>query len=301
MKTSFYSHGKLLITGEYAVLDGAKALAVPTKFGQSLTVSETDSDCLIWKSYDVDQHCWFSSKFALKSLTLISEKTLEGNILEQLLQLTQKINPSFLKHSKGVEVETHLEFSRKWGLGTSSTLLNNIAQWAKIDPYQLLKNRFSGSGYDIACAQSKQPIVYQIQKGVPKINPVSFDPSFKENLFFIYLNKKQNSQSAILEYHKKKTDKQKFTTQINRLSSQFITSSSLSEFQRLIHSHESLIGELTNQIPIQQRLFSGFSGAIKSLGAWGGDFILAAGNKDLTRNYFEAKGYKTILSFSEMI
>ena len=27
----FYSHGKLLITGEYAVLDGAKAIALPTK------------------------------------------------------------------------------------------------------------------------------------------------------------------------------------------------------------------------------------------------------------------------------
>ena len=31
---TFYSNGKLLITGEYVVLDGAKALALPTKFGQ---------------------------------------------------------------------------------------------------------------------------------------------------------------------------------------------------------------------------------------------------------------------------
>ena len=37
---TFYSNGKLLITGEYVVLDGAKALALPTKFGQSLVVKQ---------------------------------------------------------------------------------------------------------------------------------------------------------------------------------------------------------------------------------------------------------------------
>jgi hypothetical protein len=30
-KKKFYSNGKLLITGEYLVLDGAKAFALPTK------------------------------------------------------------------------------------------------------------------------------------------------------------------------------------------------------------------------------------------------------------------------------
>ena len=38
--SQFYSHGKLLITGEYLVLDGAKALAVPTVFGQDLSVKK---------------------------------------------------------------------------------------------------------------------------------------------------------------------------------------------------------------------------------------------------------------------
>ncbi|MEQ3661167.1 MAG: GHMP kinase, partial [Flavobacterium sp.] len=38
MKQTYYSNGKLLLTGEYVVLDGAKALAVPTKFGQSLSI-----------------------------------------------------------------------------------------------------------------------------------------------------------------------------------------------------------------------------------------------------------------------
>ena len=38
----FYSHGKLLLTGEYVVLDGAKALAIPTNKGQYLTVKPID-------------------------------------------------------------------------------------------------------------------------------------------------------------------------------------------------------------------------------------------------------------------
>ena len=42
MEKTFYSNGKLLITGEYLVLDGAKALALPTKYGQYLTVEFLD-------------------------------------------------------------------------------------------------------------------------------------------------------------------------------------------------------------------------------------------------------------------
>jgi hypothetical protein len=38
MQKTFYSNGKLLITGEYLILDGAKGLALPTKMGQNLSV-----------------------------------------------------------------------------------------------------------------------------------------------------------------------------------------------------------------------------------------------------------------------
>jgi len=37
---SFYGNGKLLLSAEYFVLDGAVALALPTKLGQSLHVQE---------------------------------------------------------------------------------------------------------------------------------------------------------------------------------------------------------------------------------------------------------------------
>jgi mevalonate kinase len=54
MKQTFYSNGKLLITGEYLVLDGAKAFALPTKFGQSLIIEEGSNKAIQWISYDHD-------------------------------------------------------------------------------------------------------------------------------------------------------------------------------------------------------------------------------------------------------
>ena len=45
--------------------------------------------------------------------------------------------------------------------------------------------------------------------------------------------------------------------------------------------------------------FKDFKGEIKSLGAWGGDFILASG--DDSPSYFKSKGYKTIIKFDDMV
>ena len=56
---TFYSNGKLLITGEYVVLDGAKALALPTKFGQSLVVKSGQNHQIKWTSFDSDKSIWF--------------------------------------------------------------------------------------------------------------------------------------------------------------------------------------------------------------------------------------------------
>jgi mevalonate kinase len=59
MKQTFYSNGKLLITGEYLVLDGAKAFAF--KFGQSLIIEEGSNKEIQWVSYDHDGSVWFEN------------------------------------------------------------------------------------------------------------------------------------------------------------------------------------------------------------------------------------------------
>ena len=51
---------------------------------------------------------------------------------------------------------------------------------------------------------------------------------------------------------------------------------------------------------VKERFFPDFKGVIKSLGAWGGDFVMVISKENPTA-YFEEKGFKTILSYSEMI
>jgi hypothetical protein len=48
-----------------------------------------------------------------------------------------KLNPDFITNSNGYNITTELG-SKSWGLGTSSTLINNT-QWLQIDAFTLLK------------------------------------------------------------------------------------------------------------------------------------------------------------------
>jgi len=303
MTKQFYSNGKLLLTGEYAVLDGALSLAVPTIFGQSLKISEIDSPQIVWQSFDEKGTIWFEATFALETLLSENVKPSKDHVaftLKKILKEAKRINPDFLKGKKGYKVETLLSFPRDWGLGSSSTLINNIAQWAKVDAFHLLWNAFSGSGYDIACAQHDTPILYCLKNGKPMVEPIDFNPPFTNNLYFIHLDKKQNSREGIARYRKMEFDSQKLICRISEITENVISCSSLSDFEKLLAEHEQLISN-TLQLPtLKDSLFSNYEGAIKSLGAWGGDFIMATGNED-TPKYFEEKGYKIVLPYSKMI
>ena len=301
MEREFYSNGKLLITGEYAVLDGAKAWAIPTKYGQSLIVIETESKKIEWTSLDEKDKVWFEAIYDLKSMTGISSTNSEiSTTLLEILIEAQKLNSHFLTDGMGYGIETKLTFPKDWGLGSSSTLINNIAQWANINPYQLLENTFGGSGYDIACAQHNAPILYQLAKGNPRVEKVNFNPDFKDKLFFIYLNKKQNSRDAIKKYYGEIIDRKELSKTINQITSRMITTTSLDDFESLMTWHENVISDALKTPTIKTKFFSDYPRAIKSLGAWGGDFILATGDEN-SMAYFKQKGYSTIIPYSEMI
>ena len=301
MEREFYSNGKLLITGEYAVLDGAKAWAIPTKYGQSLTVLKTESKKIEWRSLDDKDLVWFEAIYDLESTTEISSSNSEisKNLVEIFIE-AQKLNPRFLTGGLGYAIESKLTFPRDWGLGSSSTLINNIAQWANINPYQLLENTFRGSGYDIACAQHNAPILYQLAKGNPRVEEVNFNPDFKDQLFFIYLNKKQNSRDAIKKYYSEIIDRKELSKTVSQITSRMITTTALDDFELLMTLHENVISDALKTPTIKTKLFSNYPRAIKSLGAWGGDFILVTGDKS-SMAYFKQKGYSTIIPYSEMI
>ena len=299
---TFYSHGKLLLTGEYVVLDGALSLAIPTKYGQSLVVEPIEEPKLVWKSFDENKNVWFKNEFEIrhiKDLIQIHEDKISERLI-QILNAAKNLNPEFLKNKHGFKVGTHLEFPKSWGLGTSSTLINNIAQWANVDAYKLLEKTFGGSGYDIACAQYDAPISYQIKNKKPIVNLIHFDPSFKDQLYFVYLNKKQNSRDGIKHYNENKENAQSAIEAISKITLKMINSKTLEHFESLIVQHEAIISKITKQKTIKDRLFSDLEGAIKSLGAWGGDFILVSSIINPT-DYFIDKGFKTVIPFKDMI
>ena len=301
MESKFYSNGKLLLSGEYAILDGALGLAIPTKYGQSLNVTTTNSGFLEWTSFDKNKSIWFQGIFDLKNFSC--RTSLDSNIentLTRLLQQAHEQNPSFLVNSSGIQVETQLGFPRNWGLGSSSTLINNIAQWAQVDAYRLLWNAFGGSGYDIACAQSDQPILYQLKHGLPVVDKISFSPYFKENLYFVYLNKKQSSKQAIANYRKKQFDTDALVSEISKITEEMIAAQNLSAFEVLLVEHERILSKVLEIPPIKSQLFSDYPGAIKSLGAWGGDFVLVTAEEN-PENYFGRKGFNTAIPFSNMV
>ncbi|EDP98260.1 GYDIA family GHMP kinase [Kordia algicida OT-1] len=298
---NFYSNGKLLITGEYVVLDGAKALATPTKYGQSLTVKPINVPELIWKSFDYRDIIWYQRAFQLSSFNAVASRADDvSQTLHNLLVEAKRLNPEFLSGNTGFEVQTTLSFPQDWGLGSSSTLINNIALWANVSPYTLLWNAFKGSGYDIACAKHNASIVYEVHQQQPKVTEVDFSPTFSNQLYFVHLNKKQNSRNAIENYNTRKGTIANEIKVINAITSEITTSKSLVDFELLLKEHEQIIGGIIQEKPVQERLFADYFGQTKSLGAWGGDFILATGNDD-TKGYFEAKGYETVIPFHKMI
>ena len=303
MRQTFYSNGKLLLTGEYLVLDGAKALALPTKIGQNLQVVTHDKPTISWKSFDADGTIWFEDELELDAIINYKEAAESSvkNTLLTILHHAHLLQPSFFQETVGYQIETALTFPKKWGLGTSSTLINNLAQWLKIDAFELLNNSFGGSGYDIACAQNDTPIFYQLENQKPNVTPLDFQPEFVTNLYFVYLNQKQSSKNAIAAYYNKKHEKLKQNiANINKLSDAVATAKNIKSFANALQLHENELSAILELLTVQEALFSDFDGVVKSLGAWGGDFILAIALEDPTA-YFSSKGYSTVIPYKEMI
>lgn len=297
---SFYSHGKLLITAEYAVLAGAKALAIPCKKGHYLNFqSENNSKELSWNSYDFEGQKWFEVNFYLPSLEIMkSSDQNTAKRLQEILIFATKENPFFLL--EGGKVKTYLEFNNLWGLGSSSSLIVNIASWAKINPYKLLNSSFGGSGYDVACGLADGPIFYSKKQSNPKVESISLSPIFFEKLYFVYLNKKADSQKAVQDFDLNKVNTG-IIKKLDNLTKEMSSTYDINKFENAMEEHEKIIGCMINKRPIKDVLFSNFTGGIKSLGAWGGDFILVTENENRdTEKYFKKLGYNTVIPWKEM-
>ncbi|HOD11363.1 MAG TPA: GYDIA family GHMP kinase, partial [Flavobacterium sp.] len=209
-------------------------------------------------------------------------------------------NSNFITQSNGYKITTELSFPKNWGLGTSSTLINNIAQWLEIDAFKLLQNSFGGSGYDIACAQNNSAILYQLVNELPKVTTVDFKPNFSQNIYFVYLNKKQNSREAIAAYYNKQGNIHKTIPFFNSITETIISTNDAKTFAHQLEKHEIEMSQVLELSTIKETIFYDFNGVLKSLGAWGGDFIMAFSKENPT-DYFKQKGFETVIPYDEMI
>ncbi len=297
----FKSNGKILLTSEYLVLDGAKAIALPSKLTQDLYVEQCDKEIIEWQSIDEKGNVWYEENFYLKNNDLVYSAE-KNNTSEKLLLLFNHIlKTREVKDILGNKFSTKLNFKREWGLGTSSTFVNNLAKWANIDPYRLLFSAFKGSGYDIACCDVNNPIIFEKKQNSINVKNITFNPPFIENIYLIHLDKKQNTQTSITNYLRTKSEKNDLIKRINLISEEMLQCKNLNHFEDLIVEHESIISQAISQEPIQKLTFNDYNlGKIKSLGAWGGDFILVTSkNNDLS--YFNNKGFETILKLSDLV
>ena len=295
----FYSNGKILITGEYFVLNGALSLAVPTVYGQYLEINDNDSNIINWTSYNMNKEIWFKCELDKNSLKVKYSSSKEvSEIIKDLISFIREKESNFLK-SNGSIINTELTFDKDWGLGSSSTLINNLSKFSGVDPYELNNKFFNGSGYDIACADSSSSLLYRINDNKKEIKQINFNPSFRDKLHFIYLNKKQNSLDEIKSFREKINSKIGIT-EISDITKRIILCKDQLEFNSLIKEHENIVSKLTSKEKIKDKLFNDFDGEIKSLGAWGGDFILASALDKNPTDYFKSKGFDTVLNYNEL-
>ena len=297
MTQTYHANGKLLLIGEYFILDGAVGLALPTKFGQSLSVEASAEKGIFWNSIDHENKVWLEVQFS-ESLEIIF--TSNNGIAETLQNILLKSQISNLKS----QITTILDFPNDWGLGSSSTLISLLAQYANVDPYELLAKTFGGSGYDIACATAISAITYQLTTHDSRLTTaINFQPSFSNHLYFVHLNQKQNSREGIQHYKNLTIDKTEYIEQISEITQKLIHANELDEFCYYLEVHENIVGNVLNLRKVKEIYFSDFPGTVKSLGAWGGDFILVASDEspEMITRYFQQKGFSTILSYKDMI
>lgn len=303
-KKVYRGNGKLLLFGEYAVLDGAKALAMPTTYGQVTEIKPHRGSDLVWESYDANNELWFEAQISLydfSSIRTSDEKV--SKFIQKLLKGAVRYNTEFLNNWNGFKVINRLDFSRHWGLGTSSSVIYNIASWADVNPFHLHFYISNGSGYDIACAGAEAPLTYQLLDDQLSYTEVDFEPKFADQLYFVYLGKKQNSGEGIIHYTKQAKKRKQIAKEISQLTDSAMASKNLGEFQKVMMAHEDVISTELKLMKVKDERFSDFEGAVKSLGAWGGDFCMVASKMapSEVKSYFANLGYKTVLNYKDVL
>ena len=289
-----------MLTSEYFAIDGALVLAVPTKLGQEFFFDEKqdNTSLVFWEAYHQGK-LWLKATIDYKNWRILETNLQQpAEFVMKVLQKVKQLSNFKFQSDNSYYLTTNLQFPSNFGLGSSSTLMNNLAEWAQIDPYILNELSLGGSGYDIAVAKEKSAILFQNK---PEINveKIIFNPKFHNELIFIHLNQKQDSREGINLY-KTKPKSSVLIEEFSSLTKEISQCHDLENFSELMTIHENKISNFIGIPTAKEKHFENCPSFIKSLGAWGGDFVMSSkflGYED----WFLEKGFSTIFTWEELI
>jgi len=298
------ARGKLLISAEYMVLHGSLALVLPLKKKQNLKkIRSENRNSFTWNAYR-EADLWFRAEFRPSTMEIVSTSNTEmAERLRLLLRTSVELNPSFKRELLIWDVETRLDFSPEWGFGSSSTLTALMAEWAGVNALDLHFMISEGSGYDVACAVADRAIVYSLQDNEPRYEPVSFQPPFADQLYFVWLGSKQPTALHLREMAGRLNPGTEAVRSFSMLTRGMLGTRELGDFRNYMEEHEAKLSELTGLERVSLKCFPGLQGSVKSLGAWGGDFVMIASEQepDTLYNYLDELGFTCRFRYKELI
>ncbi|GGG46390.1 hypothetical protein GCM10007332_04900 [Epilithonimonas arachidiradicis] len=289
-----------MLTSEYVAVDGALVLAIPTKLGQELfyTENEDQKSLIVWEAYHQNQ-VWLKAVINYKNWEIFETNDSKASeFILKTLKNVQNLSDTKLKSDTSYHIKTNLQFPSDFGLGSSSTLMNNLAEWANIDAFILNEISLGGSGYDVAVAKEKSAVLYS-RFPERTYHKIDFNPSFKNELIFIHLNQKQDTREGISHYKSKPTSTE-LINDYSKLTKMIVNSQNLEEFSELMTIHEQKLSDFLGIPTVKEKYFQNCPSFVKSLGAWGGDFVLASKFGDY-ESYFKKQGFPRIFSWPDLI
>ena len=300
MANVFRSNGKLMLTGEYLALRGAKAFAVPLQFGQELEIDAVEHPLVYWRTLFRDKIIFHAIFDTERFDVLETNDTDKAEWIKKVFKAIREQKKNFLQKS-GAEATARIDLPMNYGWGSSSSFITNLSQWADVDPFMVNMNVGGGSGYDIACARANKPILYSNELANPKFDEIDYKPGFERNLWFVFQENKMNTAEAIRKIRSKKVSDAD-VRRISEISEQWVKSKDLNEIMELMATHEKIISSILG-IPSVMKKYKDFNGAVKSLGAWGGDFMLAVSemNGADVISYFTGNQRPTIFNWTEIV
>jgi mevalonate kinase len=298
---SFFSHAKLILMGEYAVLHGTNAICLPLKTGQKLEIENNIPGQIHWR-WSFEQNILADITLESESLEIIETKAGNAQWAIDLILYIRQQNPAFLKN-KGCSLHFINLFPPEWGLGSSSATISSLCRYAVVNPYLVNEQLMGGSGADIACTTAEKWFLYRRSLPEPDIWQIPTEYPFPENTFFIYSGQKQETAGHLKKIAR--TDKRSYEAiwpEINKFILRFLAASALPEAFKIIDDHDLLISSQINMQPIGN-LFTDFQGKVKSLGAWGGDFFMVLSQQPpaFVKNYFSIKGYDKVFLWEDFV